>query len=118
MIVPLVADGRSLGAMSFASSESRRRFGQADLELAEDLAHRAAVAVVNARLYEERSHVARTLQRSLLPQRLPDIPGVEIAAFYQPAGLTRTDVGGDSTEPLRLGREPGASWSGDCAAMG
>jgi serine phosphatase RsbU (regulator of sigma subunit) len=95
MIVPLVAEGRSLGAISFASSESRKRFGQADLELAEDLAHRAAVAIVNARRYEERSHVARTLQRSLLPQRLPDIPGVEIAAFYQPAGLARTEVGGD-----------------------
>jgi PAS domain S-box-containing protein len=95
MVVPLVVRGRSLGAISFASSESGRRFAQADLELARDLAHRAAVAIDNARLYEERSHVARTLQRSLLPERLPTIQGIEVAAFYQPAGLARTEVGGD-----------------------
>src|SRR5438093_792910 len=118
MIVPLVADGRSLGAMSFASSESRRRFGQADLELAEDLAHRATVAVVNARLYEERSHVARTLQRSLLPQRLPDIPGVEIAAFYQPAGLTRTDVGGDFYDAFEVGEGAWGIVIGDVCGKG
>jgi len=118
MIVPLVADGRALGAISFASSESRRRFGQADLELAEDLAHRAAVAIVNARLYEERSHVARTLQRSLLPQRLPDIPGVEIAAFYQPAGLAKTEVGGDFYDAFEVGEGAWAIVIGDVCGKG
>jgi PAS domain S-box-containing protein len=118
MIVPLVAEGRSLGAISFASSESRRRFGQADLELAEDLAHRAAVAIVNARLYEERSHVARTLQRSLLPQRLPDIPGVEIAAFYQPAGLTKTEVGGDFYDAFEVGEGAWGIVIGDVCGKG
>jgi PAS domain S-box-containing protein len=53
MIVPLVARGRMLGAISLVSAESGRRYGQADLELAEDLARRAAVAVDNARLYME-----------------------------------------------------------------
>ncbi len=118
MIVPIVAEGRSLGAISFASSGSRKRFGQADVELAEDLAHRAAVAIVNARLYEERSHVARTLQRSLLPQRLPDIHGVEIAAFYQPAGLTRTEVGGDFYDAFEVGEEAWAIVIGDVCGKG
>ncbi len=118
MIVPLVAEGRSLGAISFASSESRRRFGQADLALAEDLAHRAAVAIVNARLYEERSHVARTLQRSLLPQRLPDIPGVEIAAFYQPAGLARTEVGGDFYDAFEVAEGAWGVVIGDVCGKG
>ncbi len=118
MVVPLVAEGRSLGAISFASSESRRRFGQADLELAEDLAHRAAVAIVNARLYEERSHVARTLQRSLLPQKLPDIPGMQIAAFYQPAGLARTEVGGDFYDAFEVGEGAWAIVIGDVCGKG
>lgn len=118
MIVPLVAEGGSLGAISFASSESGKRFGQAHLELAEDLAHRAAVAVVNARRYEERSHVARTLQRSLLPQRLPNIPGVEIAAFYQPAGLARTEVGGDFYDAFEVGEGAWGIVIGDVCGKG
>jgi PAS domain S-box-containing protein len=53
MIVPLVTRGRTLGAISFNSAESGRRYGEADLQLAEELARRAAFAVDNARLYEE-----------------------------------------------------------------
>jgi PAS domain S-box-containing protein len=53
MIVPLVARGRTLGAISFVSAESGRRYGEAELQLAEELARRAALAVDNARLYEE-----------------------------------------------------------------
>ena len=53
MIVPLVTRGRTLGAISFVSAESGRSFGEADLQLAEELARRAALAVDNARLYEE-----------------------------------------------------------------
>jgi PAS domain S-box-containing protein len=53
MIVPLVARGRTLGAISFVSAESGRRYGEADLRLAEELARRSALAVDNARLYEE-----------------------------------------------------------------
>jgi PAS domain S-box-containing protein len=53
MIVPLVARGRTLGAITLVSAESGRRYERADLELAEELAHRAALAVDNARLYDE-----------------------------------------------------------------
>jgi PAS domain S-box-containing protein len=53
MVVPLVTRGRTIGAISFISAESRRRYGEADLRLAEELARRAAYAVDNARLYEE-----------------------------------------------------------------
>ncbi len=53
MIVPLVARGRTLGAISLVYAESGRRYGEADLALAEELARRAALAVDNARLYEE-----------------------------------------------------------------
>ncbi len=93
VIVPLVARGRTLGAITLVSAESGRRYGHADLELAEELARRAALAVDNARLYRERSETARALQGSLLPSRLPDVPGVEVGLRYLPAG--EADVGGD-----------------------
>jgi PAS domain S-box-containing protein len=103
MLVPLTARQRPFGAITLASAESGRRFTEADLELAEDLARRAAVAIDNARLYEERSRVARTLQRTLLPRVLPEIPGVEVAAFHQPAGVMRSDVGGDFYDVFEAG---------------
>ena len=53
IIVPMVARDRTLGAIILVSAESGRRYGEADLRLAEELARRAALAVDNARLYEE-----------------------------------------------------------------
>jgi PAS domain S-box-containing protein len=53
MGVPLAARGRVLGVLTFIAAESGRRYDTADLRLAEDLAHRAAIAVENARLYSE-----------------------------------------------------------------
>ncbi len=93
MIVPLVARGRTLGAITLVSAESGRRYGQAELELAEELARRAALAVDNARLYRANIQIARTLQEGLLPSRLPEVPGVEVGLRYLSAG--EVDVGGD-----------------------
>jgi PAS domain S-box-containing protein len=53
MVVPLVARGKTLGAITFVTAESGRTYGEADLELASELARRAALAVDNAWLYEE-----------------------------------------------------------------
>ena len=53
MIVPMVARGRSHGAITLVSAESGRRYEETDLRLAEELARRAAIAVDNAKLYEE-----------------------------------------------------------------
>jgi PAS domain S-box-containing protein len=55
LVAPLVARERTLGAITFVSAESERRYGEADLGLARELARRAALAVDNARLYEEAS---------------------------------------------------------------
>jgi signal transduction histidine kinase/CheY-like chemotaxis protein len=60
MIVPLVARGRTLGAITFAGATPERRYDHTDLALAEDLAHRAALAVDNARLYREAQEANRT----------------------------------------------------------
>ena len=93
LIVPLVARGRTLGTITLVSAESGWRYGPTDLELAEELARRAALTVDNARLYRERSETARALQGSLLPSSLPDVPGIEVGLRYLPAG--EADVGGD-----------------------
>jgi PAS domain S-box-containing protein len=101
MIVPMVAAGRTIGALSFVTAESRRSFTQADLELAEELGRRAGTAVENARLYTERSRIARTLQLGLLPPDLPEIPGYSSATRYRPAGEENW-VGGDFYDALRV----------------
>jgi PAS domain S-box-containing protein len=96
LIVPLRAASRTLGTMTLVNAESGRRFDDADVRFAEQLADRAAVAVENARLYQARSRTAATLQRSLLPDSVPRIPGWEVAALYRPAGADpELDVGGD-----------------------
>jgi signal transduction histidine kinase len=59
LAVPLVARGRTLGAQTFVLSESARRYGPDDLELAQELARRAALAVDNARLFHETREAAR-----------------------------------------------------------
>jgi PAS domain S-box-containing protein len=94
MIVPMRVRDRVLGAISFVSAESGRTFNQGDLRLAEDLALRAATAVENARLYRARSTIAQTLQASLLPPMLPEVPGFEAGALYEAAGDDH-EVGGD-----------------------
>jgi GAF domain-containing protein len=92
MVVPLRARGRTLGAVSFVSAG--QLYGPDDLALAEELVARAALALDNARLYQQQLHAARALQRSLLPQGPPRIPGIEISAQYRAAG-EGIEVGGD-----------------------
>jgi PAS domain S-box-containing protein len=94
MIVPLRARGRVLGTIALANDESGRRFGASDLAMAQALADRVALALDNARLFAERSYIAKTLQEGLLPADLPDIPRVELAVRYR-AASHETDVGGD-----------------------
>lgn len=104
MVVPLLARGRTQGVITFVTAESKRRYTPEDLALAEDLAHRAALAVDNARLYQstqeaehnlrrtivilgEHQQQLRTLQRltDLLNQELTDLPNllqVMVRAIY------------------------------------
>jgi PAS domain S-box-containing protein len=94
MLVPMTLRDEVVGVISFVSAESGRRFDEHDLALAEDLALRAAAAVDNARLFQTASTIAHTLQTSLLPPVLPELPGMELAAAYRPAGQG-FEVGGD-----------------------
>ena len=117
MIVPMVARGRTLGVITMAAAETGRVFGEEDLLLAEELARRAGQAVDNARLYQERSYIARTLQESLLPVDLPAIPGVELAARYRAAG-EGNQVGGDFYDVFRLDDSRWALVIGDVCGKG
>lgn len=92
-VFPLRARGRVLGTLSLATDKGNT-FSEESLSLADELAVRASVAIDNALLFEDRSRIARRLQASLLPARLPDIPGLQVGARYLAAG-EGLQVGGD-----------------------
>lgn len=96
--VPLVAQGRVLGVMSWVSADEGRLFSASDLSFVEDLAQRAAVAIDNAQLHSETKEAAVRLQRAVLPDALPEVAGWQFASYYSPSG--RTEVGGDFYDVL------------------
>src|SRR3954454_7307351 len=117
MIVPMLARGRTLGAISIVAAESGRSYDEADLALAEELARRAAMATDNARLYTELSGIADTLQAELLPTEIPNIPGIDVAVRYRAAGeLNR--VGGDFYDVFGRGPNEWAVVIGDVSGKG
>ncbi|MCE0766222.1 SpoIIE family protein phosphatase [Pseudonocardia kujensis] len=97
VLVPLVVRGHSLGALTLVHAESGRRFDELDLAFVQRVAGTAAVALDNARLYQQQRRIAHTLQAALLPTGLPDAPGLRLAARYRPQTDERTgvEVGGD-----------------------
>lgn len=103
VVLPLVARNRVIGMLTLGKP-SEDHFRQENLELAEDLSRRAALALDNARLYSERMAISQSLQRSLLPPELPDVPGVEVEVIYRAAG-EGNEVGGDFYDlfPIRDG---------------
>lgn len=117
MVVPLPAWRGAVGALTFVNAESGRAFDESDLALAEEVGRRAATAIENARLYSERTYIARTLQHSLLPPHLPDIPGLEVAARYRAAG-EGNEVGGDFYDLFDTGDAHWAVLIGDVCGKG
>jgi PAS domain S-box-containing protein len=107
LVVPMRIRDRTIGAISFFTSDSLRRLTDQDLELAEQLGRRAAVAVENSRLHTMLAEVADTLAQSLMPNPLPAVSGWEIAALYQPAMVEeRIEIGGDFYEVFEAGAAP------------
>ena len=116
LAVPLVARRRLLGVL-LAGRRSGTGYARDDGGLLLDLARRAALAVDNARLYEDRAAVAKALQASLLPPALPTVPHVEFGARYAAAG-EGNEVGGDFYDVFAL---PDGQWSvaiGDVCGKG
>jgi PAS domain S-box-containing protein len=115
--VPLEARGRTLGALRLVAAESGKRFDQVDLGLAEDLARRAALAIDNSLLFTREHEAAVILQRSLLPESLPEVEGLRFAVRYEPAapGL---EVGGDWYEVVECADGSVGLTIGDVAGRG
>ena len=90
LTVPLISGGRTLGAMAVGAPSDDPE----DRRLVEELGVRAGAALDNAALYDTERRLGLTLQRSLLPGQLPQLPGLELAARYLP-GTEGTEVGGD-----------------------
>jgi PAS domain S-box-containing protein len=116
-MVPLRARGRVHGVLAAGFERLDPAEHDELLALFEDLGRRAALALDNARLYEERDHVARTLQRSLLPAELPAVPGVALAARYLAAG-EGNEVGGDFYDCFATGDGDWAVVIGDVCGKG
>ncbi|MFH9086661.1 SpoIIE family protein phosphatase [Streptomyces sp. NPDC017673] len=94
LFVPLLTRNAVLGLATFRRSSNPDRFGPEEQTLAVELAERAAVGIDNARRYTSQHAAALVLQRSLLPQHLPEQSAVDVAYRYLPAD-SRVGVGGD-----------------------
>lgn len=94
MALPLVADNQILGSITLVSAGSGRRFGHSALALADEFTSSVAQVVAAAHRNDSARQAAHTLQASLLPEHLPEIPGLELAVRYLPATVDN-DVGGD-----------------------
>jgi PAS domain-containing protein len=115
--VPLRARGALLGVVEFSRTERPEAFTADDLILAEELTAKAAVAIDNARRYSRERTTALTLQRSLLPQGLPNQEAVEVASRYLPGG-TGVEVGGDWFDVIPLSGARVALVVGDVVGHG
>ncbi|MEK2487949.1 SpoIIE family protein phosphatase [Kitasatospora purpeofusca] len=101
LVVPLSARGTVLGILKLLRLPDRDPFDEGDAATLKELAARAALSLDNARLHRAESRVATTLQRSMIPTRPPQIPGVQIAHRYLP-GDSRAEVGGDWFDAIQL----------------
>lgn len=93
-VAPLVARGSTLGTISFLHTSTDLRYDDEDLSLLAELADRAAMALDNARLYEEREQIALNLQRGLRPPEPPYVSGLDIAVVFDAFG-EGMEIGGD-----------------------
>ncbi|MDQ1696873.1 MAG: hypothetical protein QOJ03_2226, partial [Frankiaceae bacterium] len=102
ILLPLIAGGHALGVLSVTTVVGGREpLGEADRDQMEELAGRLALAIDSARLLRQQTEIAHTLQRSLLPSSLPQVPGAEVAVRYLP-GAEGVDVGGDFYDVILL----------------
>jgi len=92
-VLPILASGEVMAALTLVSLDPERPIDAETLEAARSLTAQAALAIDNARLYQQQVHFADAMQRSLLPDEPPTIPGIEIGSVYESSA--RLDVGGD-----------------------
>ena len=97
--LPLLAAGAPLGALRFSFGRPRK-ITEEERVFLEALAGQCSLAVERAGLYEREHTTAETLQRSLLPDQLPSVPGLVLEAMYRPA--KKMEIGGDWYDAFRL----------------
>ncbi|XVQ10314.1 SpoIIE family protein phosphatase [Spirillospora sp. CA-255316] len=100
LCVPVEDGDRCLGTITLAGSGEHGPFDLLDLAVAQRLGRYLALVIRAARLYRRRAEVAETLQASLLPRRLPAIPGIDLGARYM-AATHGVEVGGDFYDVFR-----------------
>lgn len=100
LAVPLAVGARLVGVLQLGK-RAPGGYDEADVHLLQLAGDRVALGIDRARLYERERHMAATLQRSLLPDRLPDVPGTQAAARYIPAG-EESQIGGDWYDVIDL----------------
>ncbi|MEO3928356.1 SpoIIE family protein phosphatase [Micromonosporaceae bacterium B7E4] len=114
--IPLVARGQRLGTLAVGRHQ-RHRHDPDEIAVLEDVARRAALAIENARIHDERRKVAHTLQQSLLPPVLPVVEGIGFAAEYVPTG-DAAEVGGDFYDVVPLSEDRWLVVVGDVSGKG
>jgi PAS domain S-box-containing protein len=98
-VVALIARGRKIGALSLLHAKANVSYRAEDLEFLGELGERAALALDNARLYQERDAIARNLQRGLRPPRPAAVEGLESSVVFEAAGRG-IEIGGDLFDVL------------------
>lgn len=116
LAVPFLAKGAVIGVLEVCASPPRR-FTADDLGMLRLAGERVALAISHARIYEREHQMAETLQRSLLPERLPDLPGLKVAASYRPAAA-EAGVGGDWYDVIPIPGGGAGLVMGDVAGKG
>jgi serine phosphatase RsbU (regulator of sigma subunit) len=99
-VVPVATPAEVLATLMIVSLDPARPLDDATVDAALAVAGQAALAIDNARLYQQQKDFADTMQRSLLPRSAPDLEGLELGAVYESSA--RVDVGGDVYDYLRL----------------
>ena len=92
-VVPIVASGEVIAALTLVGLDPARTMDADTVETLRSLAAQAALAIDNARLYQQQAGFADAMQRSLLPAAPPALPGIEVGSVYESSA--RLDVGGD-----------------------
>jgi hypothetical protein len=113
---PLLIEHAKAGALRVALQPGRS-FSPPERSLLGDAAERAGLAIRRAQLHAYEHQIAVTLQRGLLPKRLPAVAGIELAAHYQAAGIG-AEVGGDWYDAFTLSRGRVGVVVGDVAGRG
>ncbi|MEX1142528.1 MAG: SpoIIE family protein phosphatase [Thermoleophilaceae bacterium] len=114
--VPLLA-GKEVTGVLQVGVPAPRTFSEEDLLLLGLAADRVALAIDHLRVYEREHRIAETLQRSLLPERLPELPGLDVAARYLPAA-SESEVGGDWYDVIAMAGGRVGLVMGDVAGKG